>query len=102
MKTVLLWASQPYTMPGMTYVSPFGAMDADHEWPDALCLSRTRCADASVGAGARAYRMPSRSVQRCPLVGLGGLSASRRCRRSWMRCSASPLRMPNVMPDDVP
>jgi HEPN domain-containing protein len=31
----------------MTYVSPFGATDADHEWPDALCLSRTHCADAA-------------------------------------------------------
>lgn len=34
-------------MPGMTYQSPFGDMDADHEWPDALCLSRTHCMDAS-------------------------------------------------------
>lgn len=34
-------------MSGMTYQSPFGAMDIDHEWPDALCLSRTHCADAS-------------------------------------------------------
>lgn len=30
-----------------TYQSPFGAMDVDHEWPDALCLSRSHCADAS-------------------------------------------------------
>lgn len=34
-------------MPGMTYQSPFGDMDTEHEWPDALCLSRTHCADAS-------------------------------------------------------
>ncbi|MFF5491548.1 hypothetical protein [Streptomyces virginiae] len=31
----------------MTYVSPFGDMDTDHEWPDALCLSRTHCTNAS-------------------------------------------------------
>lgn len=31
----------------MTYVSPFGAMDVDHEWPKALCLSRTHCENAS-------------------------------------------------------
>ncbi|MFD3722755.1 hypothetical protein [Streptomyces sp. NPDC058674] len=31
----------------MTYVSPFGDMDSDHEWPDALCLSRTHCANPS-------------------------------------------------------
>ncbi|MGX8903699.1 HEPN domain-containing protein [Streptomyces netropsis] len=31
----------------MTYQSPFGDMDMDHEWPDALCLSRTHCANAS-------------------------------------------------------
>ncbi|MEU5053526.1 hypothetical protein [Streptomyces sp. NPDC021096] len=31
----------------MTYVSPFGDMDAHHEWPDALCLSRTNCVNAS-------------------------------------------------------
>lgn len=31
----------------MTYQSPFGDMDTEHEWPDALCLSRTHCADAS-------------------------------------------------------
>ncbi|MEV7453337.1 hypothetical protein [Streptomyces nigra] len=31
----------------MTYQSPFGDMETDHEWPDALCLSRTHCADAS-------------------------------------------------------
>ncbi|WP_159401062.1 hypothetical protein [Streptomyces sp. NRRL B-24484] len=31
----------------MTYTSPFGAMDTEHEWPDALCLSRTHCSDAS-------------------------------------------------------
>ncbi|MFF2521460.1 HEPN domain-containing protein [Streptomyces liangshanensis] len=31
----------------MTYVSPFGDMDSDHEWPDALCLSRTHCVNAS-------------------------------------------------------
>ncbi|WP_143588493.1 hypothetical protein [Streptomyces albovinaceus] len=29
------------------YVSPFGDMDKEHEWPDALCLSRTHCANAS-------------------------------------------------------
>ena len=34
-------------MSGMTYESPFGEMDADHEWPGPLCLSRTHCADAS-------------------------------------------------------
>nr|WP_173309164.1 hypothetical protein [Streptomyces sp. FR1] len=33
-------------MPGMTYVSPFGGMDTDHEWPDPLCLSRTHCVNA--------------------------------------------------------
>ncbi|WP_158786579.1 hypothetical protein [Streptomyces sp. NRRL F-5065] len=31
----------------MTYVSPFGDMDTEHEWSDALCLSRTHCANAS-------------------------------------------------------
>ncbi|MFC4508462.1 MULTISPECIES: HEPN domain-containing protein [Streptomyces] len=31
----------------MTYQSPFGDMDTDHEWPDALCLSRVNCANAS-------------------------------------------------------
>lgn len=31
----------------MTYQSPFGDMDTDHEWPDALCLSRDHCANAS-------------------------------------------------------
>ncbi|WP_333745814.1 HEPN domain-containing protein [Streptomyces sp. IBSBF 2950] len=31
----------------MTYQSPFGATDIDHEWPDALCLSRANCANAS-------------------------------------------------------
>ncbi|MER7827009.1 hypothetical protein ABTX85_31120 [Streptomyces sp. NPDC096097] len=31
----------------MTYVSPFGDMDSDHEWPDALCLSREHCANPS-------------------------------------------------------
>ncbi|MER6187738.1 hypothetical protein [Streptomyces sp. NPDC001652] len=31
----------------MTYQSPFGDMDTDHEWPDAMCLSRVNCADAS-------------------------------------------------------
>ncbi|MGW4160348.1 hypothetical protein [Streptomyces sp. SS162] len=30
----------------MTYVSPFGDMDTDHEWPRALCLSRTHCSNA--------------------------------------------------------
>lgn len=34
-------------MPGMTYVSPFGDMDTEHEWPDVLCLSRTHCANPS-------------------------------------------------------
>ncbi|MEV8103638.1 hypothetical protein [Streptomyces sp. NPDC088135] len=31
----------------MTYVSPFGDMDTDHDWPDALCLSRAHCVNAS-------------------------------------------------------
>ncbi|MEV8435057.1 hypothetical protein [Streptomyces chartreusis] len=31
----------------MTYVSPFGDMDTDHEWADPMCLSRTHCANAS-------------------------------------------------------
>ncbi|MEV8457681.1 hypothetical protein AB0467_34415 [Streptomyces sp. NPDC052095] len=31
----------------MTYVSPFGDMDSDHDWPDALCLSRAHCVNAS-------------------------------------------------------
>ncbi|MDX3488174.1 hypothetical protein [Streptomyces sp. ID05-18] len=31
----------------MNYVSPFGDMDTDHEWPDALCLSRAHSANAS-------------------------------------------------------
>lgn len=30
----------------MTYVSPFGDIGTEHEWADALCLSRTHCADA--------------------------------------------------------
>lgn len=31
----------------MNYSTPFGSMDTDdHDWPDALCLSRTHCADA--------------------------------------------------------
>lgn len=46
-KSGLLRAGRRCTMPGMTYVSPFGDMDTDHEWPDALCLSRTHCANAS-------------------------------------------------------
>ncbi|MFC8493007.1 hypothetical protein ACFUJU_19840 [Streptomyces sp. NPDC057235] len=31
----------------MTYVSPFGDMDSDHEWPNALCLSREHCVNVS-------------------------------------------------------
>ncbi|MGA4979328.1 hypothetical protein [Streptomyces cinereoruber] len=31
----------------MTYESPFGDMDSDHEWPDTLCLSREHCVNAS-------------------------------------------------------
>ncbi|MER5503000.1 hypothetical protein ABT096_38290 [Streptomyces sp. NPDC002561] len=30
----------------MTYRSPFGTIDTDHDWPDALCLSRTHCVNA--------------------------------------------------------
>jgi HEPN domain-containing protein len=31
----------------VNYVSPFGAIESDdHNWPDALCLSRTHCDDA--------------------------------------------------------
>ncbi|MFF9221725.1 hypothetical protein [Streptomyces viridosporus] len=31
-------------------------MDTDHEWPGALCLSRTHCADASEEAIDEFYR----------------------------------------------
>ncbi|MFJ7192156.1 HEPN domain-containing protein [Streptomyces bacillaris] len=30
----------------MSYLSPFGDMDTDHESPDALCLSRAHCTNA--------------------------------------------------------
>ncbi|MFD3735119.1 HEPN domain-containing protein [Streptomyces sp. NPDC058632] len=30
----------------MTYQSPFGDLGTDHEWSDALCLSRDHCTDA--------------------------------------------------------
>lgn len=40
-------SAQPDKMPVMTYVSPFGDMDTDHDWPDALCLSRAHCVNAS-------------------------------------------------------
>lgn len=46
-KTGLLRAHQRYRMSVMTYQSPFGDIDTDHEWPDALCLSRVNCANAS-------------------------------------------------------
>lgn len=42
-----LTGGRPCTMPGMTYVSSFGDMDTEHQWPDALCLSRTHCVNAS-------------------------------------------------------
>jgi HEPN domain-containing protein len=40
----------------MTYQSPFGDMDTDHEWPDALCLSRVNCANASEETLGEFYR----------------------------------------------
>ncbi|MFJ9188564.1 hypothetical protein ACIRQO_36620 [Streptomyces anulatus] len=37
-------------MSAMSHISPFGTWDSDHEWPDAVCLSRTHCENAAEAA----------------------------------------------------
>ncbi len=64
----------------MTYQSPFGDMDTGHEWPDALCLSRTHCADAFEETTGEFYRGA------ITLIDAGVPSPRSSSPASWLNC----------------